>query len=331
MKNYLLLLLAMVLITAGCEDDPFPMMEPEPEPIPTPCELGRYTLPEFLEQDVVTDSFGLGEEVLRSKPLFMDIYTPVGDTLTNRPVMILAFGGAFIAGDRSQMEGFARFYTAHGYVVASIDYRIFSGIFPTDDLILDTAVKAMHDVKAAVRYLRNDALGPNRYGIDPEAIIVGGLSAGGVASLQAAFFDEEDLATADDNVKAAIEANGGIEGTSNDLDVSSEVSGVVNFSGGMYSLDWIDAGEPWVLSVHGDADQVVPFETGQVNVGFPLNFTLSGSGVMQDRLDEVGITNALWTVEDGGHVDIYADDAFEQERSDYEAFAVDFLAMQICQ
>lgn len=307
------------------------MMDPEPDPIPTPCEMGRYTEADFTEQNVTTVKFGDGEVPFDVQELFMDIYTPVGDSLTDRPLIILAFGGAFITGDRSQMEGFARYFTSHGYVVASIDYRLFTGFLPTNDALLDTAVKAMHDVKAAVRYMRNEALTDNLYGIDPNKIIVGGLSAGAIASLQAAFFDEEDLAMADAAVQAAIDNNGGIEGTSNDLEVSSAVSGVLSFSGGMYALEWIDAGEPWVVSVHGDEDIVVPYETGMVNIGLPIDFTLSGSGAMVPRLEETGIDHSLWTVAGGGHVDIYIEAAFEQERQDFQDFVIDFLVDKVCE
>jgi dienelactone hydrolase len=330
MKKYIYLALMVSFLATSCEDDPI-MMDPEPDPIPTPCEMGRYTSPDFTSQNVTTVKFGEGELALGIQDLLMDIYTPVGDSLTDRPLIILAFGGAFITGDRSQMEDFARYFTSHGYVVASIDYRLFSGFLPTNDALLDTAVKAMHDVKAAVRYMRNEALTDNLYGIDPDNIIVGGLSAGAIASLQAAYFDEEDLAMADAAVQAAITNNGGIEGTSNDLDVSSEVVGVLSFSGGMYALDWIDAGEPWVVSVHGDEDIVVPYETGMVNVGLPIDFTLSGSGAMVPRLEETGVEYSLWTVAGGGHVDIYIEDDFEQERTDFQDFVIGFLVDKVCE
>ena len=32
--------------------------------------------------------------------LFMDVYEPMGDQVTSRPAIILAFGGAYISGDR---------------------------------------------------------------------------------------------------------------------------------------------------------------------------------------------------------------------------------------
>lgn len=333
MKYLIYILAAAALLLTSCEDDPVStMMEEEVIVPPTPCELGRYITPAFTEISVTTKPFGMVSTGAGEVPLLMDIYTPDGDTLTDRPVVILAFGGAFVTGDRSQMEETATYFASRGYVAAAIDYRIYAGFgLPSGEEILDVAVKAMHDVKGAVRYLRNDAMTDNQYGIDPEQIIVGGISAGAIASLQAAFLDEGDLAESDDQMRSAIALNGGIEGTSNDIAVSSSVIGVLNYSGALYDLDFIDAGDPWVISTHGDADTVVPYLTGRVQVGFPIDFELNGSGVMHPRLEEAGITHYLETVAGGGHVDIYTDAAFAASRVAFAVTQSAFVSDRICE
>ncbi|MEY4927661.1 MAG: hypothetical protein RI894_2097, partial [Bacteroidota bacterium] len=61
-----------------------------------------------------------------AKTLKMDIYRPDNDTETNRPVIVLAFGGSFIGGSRTggDVVPIAKAWAARGYVAVSIDYRI---------------------------------------------------------------------------------------------------------------------------------------------------------------------------------------------------------------
>ena len=58
--------------------------------------------------------------------LQLDIYQAVGDTETNRPLIILAHGGSFIAGIRTNpsMVSLGNAFAKRGYVVASISYRL---------------------------------------------------------------------------------------------------------------------------------------------------------------------------------------------------------------
>ncbi|MFQ3269129.1 MAG: para-nitrobenzyl esterase, partial [Flavobacteriales bacterium] len=54
--------------------------------------------------------------------LQMDIYQAVGDTETQRPLIILAHGGSFVAGIRTNpsMVALGNAFAKRGYVVASI-------------------------------------------------------------------------------------------------------------------------------------------------------------------------------------------------------------------
>jgi acetyl esterase/lipase len=58
--------------------------------------------------------------------LKMDIYQPTGDTNTNRPVIIFAFGGGFVNGSRTEnsMVKLCQAFAKRGFVTASIDYRL---------------------------------------------------------------------------------------------------------------------------------------------------------------------------------------------------------------
>ena len=69
-----------------------------------------------------------------SEDLFMDIFEPTGDTLSMRPLVIVAFGGGFVAGSRNHwsMRLICEELAQRGYVTASIDYRLGMNIFDSD-------------------------------------------------------------------------------------------------------------------------------------------------------------------------------------------------------
>ena len=94
--------------------------------------------------------------------LFMDVFTPADDTVTDRPVMILASGGGFVNENRTRVEGLAVEFAQRGYVAATIDYRVGSGQLSADELTL-AGMAATHDMFAAVRYFRADALDANAF------------------------------------------------------------------------------------------------------------------------------------------------------------------------
>ena len=56
----------------------------------------------------------------------MDIYTPDGDTVTNRPVILYLHGGAFYAGEKGSVDcvDFCTSYAKKGYVAISANYRL---------------------------------------------------------------------------------------------------------------------------------------------------------------------------------------------------------------
>ena len=77
----------------------------------------------------------------------MDIYTPVGDNYTNRPLLIFAHGGSFIGGSKTNptMVDLCETFAKRGYVTASINYRlathnsVLGPIFGLFDKKLDTS------------------------------------------------------------------------------------------------------------------------------------------------------------------------------------------------
>jgi acetyl esterase/lipase len=89
----------------------------------------------------------------------MDIVRP-RDAAQKHPAVLLIHGGGFRAGSRKGFLAQAIRLAQHGYVAATMDYRLApKAPFPA----------AVYDSKAAVRYLR---AGAGRLGIDPERICV---------------------------------------------------------------------------------------------------------------------------------------------------------------
>ena len=338
MKFKYLFPLFATLLMFSCAEDPVvdPVdMEPDPE-VETICDTERYTSTTFEELDSMTVMYAEKNlQTAHPNDLFMDIYMPAAgtDTLTKRPVMIWAFGGAFIAGDREQTHFLARESAKLGYVSASIDYRILATIFPLPDstIMMNTAVKAAADMKAAIRHFKMSADLGNDMNIDPDQIYIGGLSAGAITALMAGAVDDSDIDN--DFLRGLVDNNGGIGGNTGSAENQSydyTVKGIVNLSGAVYKLDFLDDTDPPIFSVHGDADEVVPYTMGMPNVVIPIDFNLFGSKAMFDRCQEIGLMNDLVTIDGGGHTDIYTDAQYAQTREDFFALGYQFLKDQIC-
>ena len=262
--------------------------------------------------------------------LSMDVYQPQGDNLSQRPVVILAHGGSFVFGDKSQMQVWCERLAKKGYVAASIQYRlypVFTSGFPDSIGIFDTAVKALGDMKAAVRYFREDAATANQFRADPTHIFIGGYSAGAVIALHTGYLD------ADDNVptflKTLITANGGLEGssgTASNKTYSSHADAVVNMSGGIYRSEWIDGNELPLVSIHGTADATVPYTYGlAANIAY-----LEGSSLLHARAESVGLWNYLQTVPGAGHTNLYENVLYKPQVDSFWVVASTLLESLTC-
>jgi arylsulfatase A len=122
-----------------------------------------------------------GDGTLDERTLEMDIYRPKEPSGDLRAVVCI-HGGGWANGTRANHGSVAQALAARGFVTATISYRL-SGEAPFP--------AAIHDCKAAVRFLRASA---KEYGIDPEHIGAIGLSAGGhLAALLATSSGNADL------------------------------------------------------------------------------------------------------------------------------------------
>jgi len=111
---------------------------------------------------------------IHGRPLRLDLYLPAAPAPAGAPLPALVFvhGGGWRQGVRDNFAPMAIRMAARGYAAATVSYRLSpEARYPA----------AIHDVKAAVRWLRAHA---GAYGIDPARIAIAGGSAGGqIASL----------------------------------------------------------------------------------------------------------------------------------------------------
>ena len=252
--------------------------------------------------DFSTVEFGSAVNSLgATQTLQMDIYQPYNVSSEKRPVMILAFGGSFVGGNRKteDMIHFAYEFAKKGYVCATIDYRLAQ----TTDLFFEKNMvqevfRAVQDGKAAVRFFRKDAAETNVYDIDPDKIFVGGTSAGGILAVNLAYMDSEDKLP--ESWKPWLEEVGGLEGESGNPGFCSKPNGVFSFSGAVADTTWIESDDVPIYSAHSTEDQTVPYYTGR-----PLNgiapISVQGSGEVHARMNTVGVYNVLDTYYDAAH------------------------------
>jgi para-nitrobenzyl esterase len=242
--------------------------------------------------------------------LRLDVWMPKNDTVTNRPLIIIAHGGNFLGGTKTGTDvlQFCNDFADMGYVVASIDYRVGMTNFPfpgpdsTD--ATEAVIRAVHDAKAAVRFFKKDVstMG-NTYGIDTSNIFFMGVSAGGFMALQVAYLDDPSEFPGWADSTAQYGLHGGIEGLSGNPGYSSQIRGVINVAGALGDTAYIQAGDEPCINFHGDADNTVPYGSDLILlVGqFPL-LEVDGSYSIDARLDQYGITNCFETYEGQDHV-----------------------------
>ncbi len=274
------------------------------------CGTGRYTDPLYFDSVVVQSAvlFGNNLSVLGApQDLYLDVYAPAGDPFTDRPVVIVAFGGSFVTGARQDVAELCRRFARLGYVAVAPDYRV--GFFlPSEATTTRAVVRSMHDLKACVRFLRKSvAEDGDPFGIDPDRIIMGGVSAGAIGGLHATYLDQSSEIPA--ILYADTASIGGVEGISGTPGYSSDVLACYSFSGAIGDTIWISAGDQPLCSVHEVGDQVVPYGTQMVSVlGIPTGLQASGSHDIHLRCDNIEVPNCFLSYPGTDHVGYLTND-----------------------
>jgi len=224
----------------------------------------------------------------------LDVYLPeTGDGPF--PVVVFIYGSAWTSSDKKgQGAGVAEFLCPEGFATVAINHR---GTVTVDDdgnpvPSGDVFPAQIHDIKAAIRYLRAMA---SIYCLDPQRIgVLGGSSGGHLAALlgtsggveertvgSVKMDIEGDLGVFDEH-SSRVQAVLSIAGTSNLLTLSScdECPSCPNYDGEdsvaslliggaiqshsdactlASPLTYIDAGDPPFALFHGDQDHSVPW------------------------------------------------------------------------
>ncbi|MEY3968745.1 MAG: hypothetical protein RL137_1651 [Bacteroidota bacterium] len=288
-----------------------------------PCSNGRYAESIFTQINL-TSNLIYGQNLNWSNSnttLKLDFYEPANDPLVARPLIIWVHGGSFIGGSKTDPDvvALSERFAQKGYACASIDYRL--GFFPFDSTNATKAVvRAVQDLKAAIRFFYKDAQTTNQFKIDTNHIFIGGSSAGAITALHVAYLD--DPCEFSDYMSQSSLANlGGLEGNSGNPGYSTKVHAVINGCGALARYNWLEAGDVPLCSVHGTSDGTVTYNRGMVNPGTPIMY-LDGSRMLHERACAVGVSNQFYTFLNAGHVPYLSNAAYMDST---ERFVRDFL------
>jgi len=188
-----------------------------------------------LEQDIVYTKAG-------GSDLKLDLARPA-DGAGLAPVVVVIHGGAWRAGNKSDVRPISSEFARHGYVAVAPQYRF----CPQDPFPAQ-----VHDVKAAVRWIKSNA---KKYRIDPERVGAIGFSAGGHLALMLGLTGPND----------------GLEGDVSAGSPDSRVKAVVNYFGptDLAAQDIPDVSKPLVKDFLGGSPQQKPDMAAKAS---PLTF-----------------------------------------------------------
>lgn len=246
----------------------------------------------------------------RDLDLMLDIYQPVGVD-TPKPLILFIHGGAFYVGDRHDeaLVGWCRHFASLGYITTSIDYRL--GFLPSKDDIERAGYMAVQDAHAAMRFLVTHA---EEYGIDPDQIYLAGTSAGSITALNLAFMRDDDRPKASFGRKEGLfhrgertEDLGTIASSGNDLEADFHIVAVANMWGAVNDLSILKNSQTDIVSFHGDADQLVPYDKGypfsdvSEGLGQRLFGEMYGSQQIDQRARQLGLRSRFFPFSGEGH------------------------------
>lgn len=218
----------------------------------------------------------------------LDVYVP-RESRESLPTLIYIHGGGWVQGAKESSALSVLPYLELGWAVVNVEYRLAR---------VSLAPAAVEDCRCALRWVIKNA---KEYGFDPSRLVVTGHSAGGHLSLTtgtvpaSAGLDRQCPGSEDLKVAAVINWYG-ITDVVDLLDGPNQQSYAVAWLGSLSDreavarrvspLTYVRSGLPPVLTIHGDADPVVPY---------------SHALRLKAALDQAGVPNELVTVPGGKH------------------------------
>jgi acetyl esterase/lipase len=190
----------------------------------------------------------------------MDLYFPA----TGGPwrTLVYVHGGSWMHGDKSEASMFASMMNSLGYLVVSLNYRLYPPA---------TWPSMIQDVKCAIRSLRAYAA---EYNLDANRIAAIGPSAGGhLVSLlgttdQSAGYDVGEYLDQSSRVQAVIAMAAVTDLTQNFPNADIELMKRIGFGEDNIveasPVTYVTSDDPPFLLIHGDKDELVPYQQSQL-------------------------------------------------------------------
>ncbi|RYZ29411.1 MAG: alpha/beta hydrolase [Chitinophagaceae bacterium] len=219
----------------------------------------------------------------------MDIYLPAGRTTTTTKAIIIVHGGAWISGDKTEMNQFIPVVKQQlpDYAIFNINYRLgalpATNPFPTQE----------NDVKTAVDFIINKS---SEYKFNTGKVVLLGASAGAHLALLQAYKHTTP------KVKAVVSLFGPTDmaalynfypaGSLSQIALQLLLGGSPTVNASMYQssspVNYATAQSPPTLLLHGTADDIVP---------------IAQSTILKTKLETVGASVKMVTYQNAGHGD----------------------------
>lgn len=242
-----------------------------------------------------------------TQELRLNLFKPVGDGQTQRPLVVLIHGGGFFDGDRNDLNAMCQDLASKGWAAATISYRLdFYGTWllgspwaydPAE--VIRAAYRAQQDARGAIRFLKGRSAQDST---STTNVMLMGFSAGAITALHAAYVDDPSEKPAACGAIGSVQHLfssyprpdlGPIEGTLNLNGMTEKVIGVASNYGGLLDTLLVSAPlDPALYMYHQTGDPVVGCYYQQGLWGMPLgvgdNFPyLYGSCVTDIRVQHL--------------------------------------------
>lgn len=254
-----------------------------------------------------------------------DVYTPAGDSITKRPVVILMSTGSYLPSivnrqatgskDDSAIVEICTRFAKKGYVAVAMNYRLGWNAASTvqqdaTEQLLKATYRGIQDARNCIRFLRENA---STYGIDTSKIIVGGQGTGGYIALALGTVDKRaeiesnlKFLRSDASAMVSVDTLGDWNGSAGvtlpgypftfnyggDPSVSGNAHMIFNYGGAMGDLDWLETNSLPIVSMHVTTDIFAPYKTGNVVVpttGVTVIPNASGAGDVIPKANSLGV------------------------------------------
>ena len=205
------------------------------------------------------------------------------------PTVIYIHGGGWVGGSKEASAFQLLPYIEQGWAAVNVQYRLAR---------VSQAPAAVEDSRCALQWVAANA---EQYGFDVEQLVVTGNSAGGHLSLTTGMLDSEfgldrQCPGSETPEVTAIVNWYGITDVGDLLEGDNRRGYAVRWLGSqpdryeiaarVSPLNMVDPNLPPIITIHGDADTVVPY---------------SHAVRLHEALEAAGVTNDLITVSGGGH------------------------------